>query len=559
MSVGEIRIPRANVFGERNSRWGAVGAAIALVLLVLLVQIRWSPRFAGMGSDSGMFAYVGVRILEGELPYRDVFDTKPPGVFYVNALALFLGGRTPWAIWGLGVLWITLATLILFFTLRACSRLLPAVTATAVFVLTVHHPSYYQGGNLTEVYALLPQVLVLAVAMSYFKRRRAVTLLLAGALTALAILFKPTYSALGLALLAVTSGEALLGRQWKEAAVRIAAFGTGMALPLAGAALPWAAEGALENLWDAVVRFNFVYSSEGFSLVGIYGAFRMLFVDEPLAAVTPLAVGASALFLWNTWRAGAVGEKATTLAGGLRAAVASPATGVVMVGVIALPLEWAMVTVSGRKLGHYILTTLPALSVALSYLICEASRAIRERRLAFHWVVVSAAIAGTLGLSWLVEVAVRELPRPAELAAFWREPFGGSYVADPLVERIIELSDPSQSVFIWADHPDLNFLSGRRAPSRYVFSLHLLLPGTGNSLRFAQLLEDLEDDPPALILTQWQSDIGVPFLGAPREELCLGCPPEVSAGVLQLADYLNRWYTERERVGIWAIYERASG
>ncbi|HLB65650.1 MAG TPA: hypothetical protein VJJ46_12480, partial [Anaerolineales bacterium] len=91
------------------------------------------------------------------------------------------------------------------------------------------------------------------------------------------------------------------------------------------------------------------------------------------------------------------------------------------------------------------------------------------------------------------------------------------------------------------------------------FSLHLLLPGTGNSLRFAQLLEDLEDDPPALILTQWQSDIGVPFLGAPREELCLGCPPEVSAGVLQLADYLNRWYTERERVGIWAIYERASG
>jgi hypothetical protein len=227
-----------------------------------------------------------------------------------------------------------------------------------------------------------------------------------------------------------------------------------------------------------------------------------------------------------------------------------------MVAVVALPVEWAMVTVSGRKLGHYILPTLPAATVALAYLVFGAVRMIRQRRPALRWFAVFAALAATLGVAWLIEVAVKELPRPGELAEFAREPFGGSYVADPLVERIVELSDPSDSVFVWADHPDLNFLSRRRAPSRYVFSLHLLLPGTGNSLRFAQLLEDLEEDPPTLILTQWQSDIDVPFLGAPRGELCMGCPPDVAAGVRLLADYLGRSYAERERVGIWVIYER---
>lgn len=541
---------------ERRGRWATIGATIALALLVFLVQIRWSPRFAGMSSDSGMFAYAGQRILQGDLLYRDVFDTKPPGVFYVNALALLLGGHTPWAIWTLGLVWVTLSTLILFLTLRASTGLLSAALATVIFILTLHHPSYYQGGNLTETYALLPQVLLLAAVMSYFRRRRSVTLILAGALTALAILFKPTYSALGLAFVVVAAGEAALARQWKAAAARLAAFGLGVALPLAASGLYWASQGAFGNLWDAVVRFNYVYSSEGFSLLGLYGAFRMLFVDPPVAAINPMGIAGLALFVGEMSRAARREGKAPSFQNAVRLALASPRNGLIAVGVLALPLEWAMVTVSGRKLGHYILTTLPALTVAIAYLVDEGTRAVRERRLPLPWAAVSAAIIATLGLSWLVEVAVKEIPRPSELAAFWHKPFEGDYVADPLVERIDELSDPSQSVFVWADHPDLNFLSGRRAPSRYVFSLHLLLPGTGNTQRFAQLLEDLDRDPPALVLTQWQSDIGVPFLGAPRDELCADCSPEVRAGVTRLADYLDRHYVERERVGIWVIYER---
>jgi hypothetical protein len=228
----------------------------------------------------------------------------------------------------------------------------------------------------------------------------------------------------------------------------------------------------------------------------------------------------------------------------------------VAVAVVAVPLEWAMLTVSGRYFGHYFLTPLPAMCTVLAYFIFEALRAARDKTIPRPWAVVLAALLASLGIAWLTEVAVKDVPRPAEVAAIVRGPSEGDSMADPLVQRIADLSAPTDSVFVWADHPELNFLSGRRAPSRYVFSLHLLLPGTGNSLRFAELLEDLHRDPPALVLTQWSSSIGVPFLGAPRDELCLDCTAEVREGVLALAEYLHQGYVEVERIGEWVIYRQ---
>jgi hypothetical protein len=533
---------------RRRRHWLGIGAAVALTLLVIVVQIRWSPRFSGMGSDSGMFAYIGSRILEGDLPYRDVFDTKPPGVFYVNALAQMIGGPSPWAIWGLGAIWISAAVLILFSALQSFAGVLPAFCATAAFILTLHHPSYYQGGNLTEVYALLPQAVILAAAVTYSRRPSHALLFLAGAMTAAAVLFKPTYMSLGLAFAAVAAAEAFLARQWRQGWLRLAVFALGFALPLAGVALSWAGHGAFGDLWDAVVRFNFVYSSVGFSLQGMYGAFRTLFVEEPLSSLTPIAVAGAALLLWNARDVARARRMNQPLEDRQAAA------GAVAVAAVAVPIEWAMLTVSGRNFGHYFVTPLPAMCTVLAYFLFETLRAVREKSIPRPWAIVLAAVLASLGIAWLVEVAVKEVPRPAEVASILRGTWEGDSLADPLVQRITELSEPTETVFVWADHPELNFLSGRRAPSRYVFSLHLLLPGTGNSLRFAELLEDLRRDPPALVLTQWSSSIGVPFLGAPRDQLCLDCTAEVREGVLALADYLRQGYIEVERIGEWVIF-----
>jgi hypothetical protein len=45
--------------------------------------------------DSGIFLYVGQRLLHGDLLYRDIADNKPPLIYWLNALGLLLGHGSP--------------------------------------------------------------------------------------------------------------------------------------------------------------------------------------------------------------------------------------------------------------------------------------------------------------------------------------------------------------------------------------------------------------------------------------------------------------------------------
>lgn len=72
---------------------GAVlGAALltGLHALILRMHYEWSGPFT---ADSPIYWAVGRGILNGLLPYRDLFETKPPGIFLLSALsfALFNG------------------------------------------------------------------------------------------------------------------------------------------------------------------------------------------------------------------------------------------------------------------------------------------------------------------------------------------------------------------------------------------------------------------------------------------------------------------------------------
>ena len=40
-------------------------------------------------TDAQLFAYMGLRWLQGGLPYVDFWDNKPPGIFAVNALVFY--------------------------------------------------------------------------------------------------------------------------------------------------------------------------------------------------------------------------------------------------------------------------------------------------------------------------------------------------------------------------------------------------------------------------------------------------------------------------------------
>lgn len=96
----------------RKSRQWLWLAGIIVIVTLLALPVLTYP----LGRDQGEFATIGRGLLDGRVPYRDLWNPKPPAVFYVYALAMQLFGRTAalrlidllivpvicWALWWLG-------------------------------------------------------------------------------------------------------------------------------------------------------------------------------------------------------------------------------------------------------------------------------------------------------------------------------------------------------------------------------------------------------------------------------------------------------------------------
>jgi hypothetical protein len=128
-------------------------AGLLLVGLALKIYLPISPAFAFPDRDSGVFLYTGRQVLDGKIPYRDVWDHKGPFIFYLNALGLMLTNGSAWGVWTLELVWVLVSVLSLFLLLREATADIPAVIGSLIFLLGLLQA--LDGGNFTEEYGLL--------------------------------------------------------------------------------------------------------------------------------------------------------------------------------------------------------------------------------------------------------------------------------------------------------------------------------------------------------------------------------------------------------------------
>jgi hypothetical protein len=55
---------------------------LAFVVAVLVPSAPWPSALPG--TDQGVFLYIGTETLSGSIPYRDVWDHKPPAIYYIK-------------------------------------------------------------------------------------------------------------------------------------------------------------------------------------------------------------------------------------------------------------------------------------------------------------------------------------------------------------------------------------------------------------------------------------------------------------------------------------------
>jgi 4-amino-4-deoxy-L-arabinose transferase-like glycosyltransferase len=552
-------------FSQRQRSLQFLLVFLFILAFNFLVQIGASPGTGSMSTDSGVFAYCGQQMLQGSLLYRDCWDNKPPLVYALNALAVALGGNTPGGIWFFQAAWVTLTSLAFFLVLRRIWNHWLAFFITFFFLATLLYPPYYQGGNLTETYALLPLILIMGAFYSYLSTGKRRFLIWIGVLAAFAFLFKPTYLALSLSVGLVVLYLDASRRSLRLLRGHALTMLLSAALPLLLVAAYWAVQGAFRDLWFAVFQHNLLYTQAGFSLQSLAQSFQLYFTLKPMASVVSLAFLSAIVFIFDygqkllpSRRKAEPGNNIDFTPGQMGTEAARRWHMLSLL--LSIPLDFALFAMSGKNFGHYLLVPLPALTASCAYALFvlgrfrQTSTAGRNSAIARSIFVLALAALVYLYANWFYKVAEAEIPNLSKLSAFIRSPNIFSYQPTELEQYILDHSLPSQSVLVWSSDPYLNFVTDRRSPTRYIFPLHLLTPTLSDSSGFGELIEELKEDSPAVIAAQPNPASGMPFFEGNGDDFCPNCSVQVSQGLLNLKNYLESRYTFDRQIWDWYLY-----
>ena len=242
-------------------RWkpAAAGAALLLAAVgLLLLRIGRKPVIY----DEGLVLVAADRLLAGQVPYRDFWNTHPPAQIWVIGALFRLFGESMMVARLYDVAVKGSLAVVVFAWAR---RLGPPPVALAAFAACVLWLEYYGLFGYTVFPALLLALVALALAVRALESGRAVRLRLfaAGLITGLAALFRLDFAGYVAATIVVLAGVALgsagggtLGARRRGTTLGIAAWAAGaMAPPLAVLVLLRAQGVTLARLFATLVVY----------------------------------------------------------------------------------------------------------------------------------------------------------------------------------------------------------------------------------------------------------------------------------------------------------------
>lgn len=435
------------------------------VSLAALAAALLSPGlWLGPGFDAAVYTLAGVRIRDGFMPYTDLFDNKPPGLYLLNALGqAAMPWFSPWVVSWVLTFAFTAGTILIVDRLlqRRLSPLASFLLSLVCLIGIASHAIAY-GGGLTESFAILPLVAALwavSTARSGWRVSAGVA-----CLASLACLISVQALPAGVVLVIA----AVMADGDRPASVRraLAAVAGGVAVPLAVAV--WlAARGALGEAVDEVVVYNSSYRavSSGFGSVLLGTVLLLACLVVPIAIAVIRMLHSPRSFDRVTW----------------------------------LSLAWSLAQIASlgyenRLFLHYLILLVPPavlLSVpGFGWLVETIKSSARRSKSPATWLAMATACMFAISATAAGGLAGITMDGAGKAEA----------ITDDTAAWIDANTQASATVFLWGNDSYIYLVAERSPYDRFVYQFPMVTAGYWSPDRTATLLSAWVSSPPAVIV-----------------------------------------------------------
>ncbi len=467
---------------------------------VVLVLFRLHAFDLPLETDECNYAYIGARLLAGDRLYTDIWDHQPFGIFALFAGVIAVFGDDPSVFRWLATAFSLGSLGLVFAVSRRCAGRPAAALAAILFALASSDPGTAGEGCNREIYmnTCILGAWYLAVRSAGLSYR---LIFAAGVALAMGSGIKTIVAVHWIAL-----APWIMLRVWRQAGpawrcraamVSLGWFAVGPAAFWLASLAYFAATDRAHEFVDAVFMFNLSYSEGAESFAARFARFfapkRHPFIFDSAWPIWSSAAIASAVLLFKGIRSRCSGIGAVlALVAGSFVAVCLPAQ------------FWP----------HYYYLLIPPLVIVAGSAVTAISEwcGDSKKSLPFATRLSRIGLYAVLPV-WLTFTEYREyLSQPPfgitvkryNSRDFWGRAYG---------EKVRQVTNPEDSIFVFGNDTGVYYYAQRRCASRYSMITGLRTGYKGAEQRRKILLQELEKDPPRLIVVlfdepafaQWQA------------------------------------------------------
>ena len=459
---------------DKREKLSAMIVSFMVSVLFMFNSPLHPCRVGESATDSSVFKAVALMMERGYLPYKDTFDHKGPCIYLIN----YLGNKISYytGVWILEVLGFAIVVYAMYKIARlSCSVFSSWLT---ILIATSLMFEYFEGGNLTEEYAMPCIAISIYIFLDYLLNDNItkIRLILAGFCLGFVLMLRPNMIAVWIIFSIYIFIKGILSKEYAKLASLVGWFILGICL-IDGPIIMWfIAKGDLLWFWKDYIVFNGTYISDAKDtlLKSRFLSFRK-FAGSPIFLLSFAGLFLSSL---SSKKAGRAHE-------------------INMVYALFMVFASGLVALSGREYAHYGMVLIPVVSYPLSLLFGEIEKFSKKANKSVCAIVFYTYLACMLFLPYWLLTAAKYMPTISEAGG--RREIENNGVLCSVIKCVEENTDVDEKISVYGNWDIVYVLTKRTHATQYSY-----LPAVNDAgdIFEKDYFEQLRQEQPRIIVVQ---------------------------------------------------------